>query len=388
MQNNMTTRTKTTWQKAKLGEVLELKYGFGLPEKKRGIGNIPVFGSSGIVGTSDKPAIKSHGIVIGRKGNVGSVYYSEKPFYPIDTVYFVDKLKIPGNLKFFYYFLQKIPFHKIGSDVGVPGLNRDIANSLEVVIPENPSYQKHVTDILSAFDDKIELNNKISRILEQMAQEVFKEWFVNFKFPGHKKIKMIDSELGKIPKGWEVENLEDLVANIVNRYSGDNKRDLKPYVPIDVITSKKLTLENMAKSEDAQSSLIQFHKDDILFGAMRPYFHKVAVAPFDGLTRTTCFILRPRESKYWAFAALFIFSNEAVGYATSHSEGTTIPYAKWSRSFANMPVVKPKDDIAEIYNQYFKPVMRKMQMMAVENQKLDALRDLLLPKLMSGEISI
>ena len=148
------------WQKVKLGEVLELKYGFGLPETKRINGNIPVYGSSGVVGSHNEPAVKSKGIIIGRKGHVGSIYFSEVPFCPIDTVYYVDSLKQKGCLRFFYYLLKTVPFQKIGSDAGVPGLNRDLAYGLNIFIPHDINKQKCIASILSAFDDKIELNNK------------------------------------------------------------------------------------------------------------------------------------------------------------------------------------------------------------------------------------
>ena len=109
-----------------------LKYGKALKKDDRVPGPFPVYGSSGIVGTHKKPLVKGPGVIVGRKGNVGSVYWSENDYYPIDTVYYID---CNESSLFLYYTLQHISF--INTDVAVPGLNRDYAHSRELVIP-NP----------------------------------------------------------------------------------------------------------------------------------------------------------------------------------------------------------------------------------------------------------
>ncbi|MBF0106392.1 MAG: restriction endonuclease subunit S [Deltaproteobacteria bacterium] len=128
------------WAVKKLGEILELNYGKALKQEERKDGNIPVYGSSGVVGHHDQHFVDGPGIIVGRKGNVGSVYWSDIPFYPIDTVYFV-KSKIP--LRFLYYDLQTKNF--LNNDAAVPGLNRNQAYSLETIVPS--------TEILKVFCD-------------------------------------------------------------------------------------------------------------------------------------------------------------------------------------------------------------------------------------------
>ncbi|PIP17930.1 MAG: hypothetical protein COX43_01590, partial [Parcubacteria group bacterium CG23_combo_of_CG06-09_8_20_14_all_35_9] len=194
------------WRKVKLEDWITLKYGFGLPEKERRKGDVQVYGSSGIVGWHNKAAVNKKGIIVGRKGNVGAIYFSDKPFYPIDTVYFVDSLKKNGDLKFFFYLLKTINFQRVDINVGVPGLNRETAHSLEIFIPEDSKEQKRIAAILSAFDDKIELNNKISRTLEEMASAIFKEWFVKFNFP----VELVKSEKLKV-KNEKLETICDIV---------------------------------------------------------------------------------------------------------------------------------------------------------------------------------
>jgi len=121
------------WEVKKLGEILELNYGKALKQENRTLGNVPVYGSSGVIGYNSVALVNGPGIVVGRKGNVGSIYWSEKSFYPIDTVYFVSS-KIP--LRFLFYDLKTKNF--LNNDAAVPGLNRNQAYSLETLVsPSN-----------------------------------------------------------------------------------------------------------------------------------------------------------------------------------------------------------------------------------------------------------
>jgi type I restriction enzyme S subunit len=407
----MTVPIKTTWRKVKLGEVLELKYGFGLPEKKRGSGKVPVFGSSGIIGTHDQAAVESNGLIIGRKGHVGSVYYSDMPFYPIDTVYFVDKLKIPGDLKFFYYLLQCIPFEKIGSDVGVPGLNRDIAYGLEIVIPENPEEQKRIAEILSAFDDKIELNNKISRTLEQMAQAIFKGWFIKFNFPvefevkseklkvkslGYKESggKMIDSELGKIPEGWKIGYLGDGVCSEIIKPGIERFNGEKIYLATaDVMgteivnTSTRITYGNRPIRANSQpilnsiwfAKMINTYKVLFFFEGNKEDIEKYILSTgFMGIKAL-------RNMQYYLY---FFINSENFHQIKDTLVQGAVQEAITNANIKEIKILIPPEDLMDKFNEKVESLIVKIYKNKVENQKLAALRDLLLPKLMSGEIKV
>jgi len=368
-----------TWRKVKLGEVLELKYGFGLPETKRKTGRVPVFGSSGIVGAHNEAAVQSQGIVIGRKGHVGSIHYSNVPFYPIDTVYYVDQLKIPGDIKFFYYFLKRMPFQQIGSDVGVPGLNRDIAYSLEVKIPEDPNIQKRIADILSAFDDKIELNNKINQTLEQMAQAIFKEWFVS------PSIALAEED--KLPKGWRVGKLGELMVARKEKFRKYEEWKNLKLLDLGRFPQKSLAITSYGKGEEIKTAGIGFKKGDVLFGAVRPYFHKVVIAPFDGVTNSSVFVITPKKESSYAFLVTVLFSENTVNYASMSASGTKMPVIKWE-DLCDMEVLIPEERAIENFNKTVKNFYNLIIKNTLENQKLASLRDLLLPKLMSGKILV
>jgi len=375
------------WREVRLGGWLEFKYGFGLPEKERVKGKILVYGSSGIVGWHNKAKVNGSGIIIGRKGNVGAVYFSEKPFYPIDTVYFVDSLKRKGDLKFFYYLLKTIDFKKVDINVGVPGLNRDTAHSLKVFIPEDTNEQKRIASVLSAFDEKIELNNKINQILEEIAQAIFKEWFVKFRFPGWQKVKSVDSELGKIPEGWRVGYLGELMKLRKEKFKKyDECKNLK-LLDLGRFPQKSLAITSYGKGEEIKTSATKFYKEDILFGAVRPYFHKVVIAPFDGVTNQSVFVIVPQKPEYYSFLITILFSESTINYATTVASGTKMPVVKW-KDLCNMKILFPKIELLKIFEQKIRLFYEIILNNVKENQKLSALRDLLLPKLMSGEVRV
>jgi type I restriction enzyme S subunit len=121
---------------------------------------------------------------------------------------------------------------------------------------------------------------------------------------------------------------------------------------------------------------------------MRPYFHKICIAPFDGTTRTTVFVLVPRAKEDFAFATLLLHRPETIDYATRHSTGSTIPYAVWSGSLEEMQVTIPHFAVRKAFNEIVSPILARIAQPYFQNKTLTALRDTLLPKLTSGELRI
>ncbi|HMS56455.1 MAG TPA: restriction endonuclease subunit S, partial [Fimbriimonadaceae bacterium] len=146
------------WNKRKIGDYSPFAYGKALKEDNRVPGPFPVFGSSGQVGTHEKALVAGPGIIIGRKGNVGAVYWSDADFFPIDTTYYIDSAR--ASL-FLFHALSDVPF--INTDVAVPGLNRDMAHSREIVIP--------CEAVLKEFEDQASTIQRQVRILKA---QVFK----------------------------------------------------------------------------------------------------------------------------------------------------------------------------------------------------------------------
>jgi type I restriction enzyme S subunit len=196
------------------------------------------------------------------------------------------------------------------------------------------------------------------------------------------------SELGVLPKGWNIGNLGDIFTLRNERTKPSNQTFLLPYVPTESIDFKTLFLNTFKYGDEAKSSLILFKEGDVLFGAMRPYFHKVCLAPFNGVTRTTVFTLTPRDYLSTAFALLQAFQEQTVSYATKHSEGSTIPYAKWKNSLEKMTIVIPNQGLQRKFSDIVMPLIKSGNENCSRSRTLANLRDSLLPRLISGQLKL
>jgi type I restriction enzyme, S subunit len=293
------------------------------------------------------------------------------------------------NDRFLFYLLKANNSYitSFGSGAVYDAINKDLVEALTFLLP-NESLQKTISFILSAFDDLIENNARRIQIFEEIGQRIYQEWFVDFRFPGHKKIKFVDSDIGGIPENWIVGRLGDIIdCSNESTQAGEHLSDRK-YVPIDCIPRKSLALLDAKPWSDAKSSLKLFQKGDILFGAMRPYFHKVAIAPFDGVTRTTCFVLRAKDPKYFSYSLMTLFRDETIAFATANSQGATIPYAVWNNSMENMPILIPPVDLAQEFEDCINPLLGHIQGSFDKQVRLNETRDILLPRLISGEIDV
>ncbi|HEV7340138.1 MAG TPA: restriction endonuclease subunit S [Sphingopyxis sp.] len=147
------------WQAAKLGDIIALEYGRSLPEKVRRPGDVPVYGSNGIVGWHDEPLVHSGGIIVGRKGTAGSVTVSSDPFWPIDTTYFV-KAREPLDPDWLAATLHHSRLNDLNEATGVPGLNRDKAYLQRVSLPPLDEQQR-IAEFLRSVDDAIGTNRAL-----------------------------------------------------------------------------------------------------------------------------------------------------------------------------------------------------------------------------------
>ena len=291
------------------------------------------------------------------------------------------------DTNFLYYILQnkKREIKFLGRNgTAVPILNKSAFSNLTIFAPELDE-QRSIASILSSLDSKIENNRKICANLEAQAQALFKHWFIDFA--PFKDGKFVESELGMIPEGWRVGTLTDILENIKDTTKQGDYPEL-PYLPIDSIPMNSFLVKDIKDNSEAQSSLILFKKYDILIGAMRVYFHRVIPAPFDGITRSTCFVVRPKDWNYYSFALCSVNSNQAILHAQKTSKGSTMPYAVWEGGLGAFSIVIPPETVAREFDNLIMKYINIIQYAYFENQKLTSLRDSLLPKLMSGEIKV
>ena len=390
------------WEVGTLSDVLTLQRGFDLPEASRLHGSVPIVASTGIVGGHELSKVSGPGVVIGRSGSIGGGQYIVKDFWPLNTTLYVKDFK--GNdVRFCYYALRSIDFQQFNVGSGVPTLNRNHIASLSIAIPPLPE-QRRIAKILGDLDDKIELNRKMNETLEQMARALFKSWFVDFdpvraKMEGRTPTgmdaataalfpdRLVDSELGLIPEGWEVKALGEVAVN--------PRRSIKPsafsvdtaYIGLEHIPKRSIALADWTSAESVASGKSQFSKGEILFGKLRPYFHKVGVAPIDGVCSTDILVIGPKSSEWFGFVLGHVSSDELVQSVDKASTGTRMPRASWS-DIESYQAVIPDSRLASSFNEYLNPIINQITNNIHQSRTLSTLRDTLLPKLVSGEVRV
>ena len=198
------------WKVISLGEVFSLEYGKGLTEKERENGKYPVFGSNGIVGCHSQYLIEGPGIIMGRKGTIGAVTWSDMNFWPIDTTYYISLKKSEVDLKWLFYKLITLKLSKLNMATGTPGLNRDLVYRIKIPLPPL-SEQKKIAEILSTVDQAIEKVDesiaKTERFKKGLMQELLTKGWRRKDGEGR---EFKDTEIGRIPKEWEVKEIIDL----------------------------------------------------------------------------------------------------------------------------------------------------------------------------------
>lgn len=193
------------WVSVKFKNFVQLQRGFDLPEHSREKGAYPIVASTSIVDYHDEYKVKAPCITTGRSGALGEVLFINQNCWPLNTTLWVKDFK--GNVpKFIYYKLKTLGLEKFNAGAGVPTLNRNHLDELNINIPLKAEDQLCIVSILSAYDDLIEVNGKHIKILEEMGQRLYSEWFIKLKLPGHEKSRMVESgtKYGLVPEGWEV----------------------------------------------------------------------------------------------------------------------------------------------------------------------------------------
>ena len=248
-------------------------------------------------------------------------------------------------------------------------------------VPRKISEQIRVASILSAYDNLIENNRRRIHLLEQAARLLYKEWFIHLRFPGHEHAKIIDG----IPEGWSKGIVSDICSRMKVNYT-INDDDL-PLVDLSRIRRKTLSVVKSGSSADLETSRIIFEIDDILFSSIRPYLHKVVLAPFKGITNISVFVVRANKTYLRAYLAILLSSDYAVAYANQHTTGTKMPVVKWA-SIASMPVLIPPKSILDNFGIVADPMLKKVKSFYFYNRRLTQARDLLLPRLINEEINL
>lgn len=373
----------TGFHQIKLGNVLNFQRGFDITKNAQTEGEVPIVSSSGISSYHNQWKVKAPGVVIGRKGTLGTVHFVRTNFWPHDTTLWVKDFK-GNNPRFLNYFLQTLKLENFDVGASNPTLNRNHVHKIKVIFPKKVDTQKWIAAILSAYDEQIENNKQRISLMQRLALEIYREWFVRLRFPGYQEAKRTKG----VPNGWVVAELRAV--------SIEAGRSTKPgihlaerlYLPLDLLNTRQMIPAGHLSYTEAQSSLATFEKGDILFGAMRPYLHKVAIAPFAGITRTTCFVIRPKLPQAWSWLYLTLFQQSSVDFATMICNGSDRPYAVWNKGMERMKILRPEDGLLAKFEEVVRPILDSITSLYFIQLKLANCRNLLLPRLISGKLSV
>ena len=368
------------WRYIKLEEVIDFKNG---KKKPNSCGLIPVYGGNGVLGYV-KGSNCNNAVIIGRVGAYcGSVYYEPDECWVSDNAIFA-KPKLGNSTKYAYYSLINLRLneHRIGT--GQPLLTQGILNNITTVYP-GENEQKAIAATLSCLDDKIELNNRMNKNLEEMAQAIFKSWFVDFE--PFQDGEFEESELGMIPKGWRVESL-DQVANYLNGLAMQKYRpESDEYLP--VIKIKELNQEQVdSNSDQARVDLPKqyiIENGDIIFSWSGTLLVKIWTGGKGALNQHLFKVTSDRYEKWFYYLWTVYHLEKFRGIASD--KATTMGHIKRSH-LSEAKVIIPDDPNFEILNGIMQPLLKQIIDIKVQNGTLRDLRDTLLPKLMSGEIRV
>ena len=314
----------------------------------------------------------------------------------------------------FAYYLtgwNMVRDYAIGQMTGTSGRQRVPTDSLDhLIVPIPPlSEQRAIAHILGTLDDKIELNRRMNETLEEMARALFKSWFVDFD-PVRAKMErrwcrgeslpgmpaelydlfpdgMVDSELGEIPSGWEVRALGDVAMESRVSVKPSEIEIGTPLIALEHMPRRCIALSDWGVADEVGSNKFRFERGDILYGKLRPYFHKVGIAPLDGVCSTDIVIVAPAADCWFGFVLGHISSTAFVEYTDTTSTGTRMPRTKWS-DMARYTVALPGRELAEAFTFQIQPWTDRIVSGIHESRALAARRDMLLPRLISGKLQV
>ena len=294
----------------------------------------------------------------------------------------------------------------IAVGAAMPSLNTKILSDVSIFYPPLPA-QRAIAHVLGTLDDKIELNRRMNETLEAMARALFKSWFVDFE-PVRAKMegrwgrgesllglpaehyalfpdRLVDSELGEIPEGWGVKALGEVAKQ---RRSGVKPEEIdaeSPYIALEHMPKRCIALTQWSNADGLASGKFKFEQGDILFGKLRPYFHKVGVAPLDGVCSTDIVVVQPKSNLWFGFVLGHTSSAEFVDYTDATSTGTRMPRTNWA-DMARYKVVLPTLEVSKAFTGLVESCVNRIVSAIHESHTLAAQRDALLPGLVSGEV--
>jgi len=383
-----------------LGDFAPFNYGKGLPERSRVPGPVPVFGSNGVVGFHSKALTSGPTIIIGRKGTVGAVHLSLEPCWPIDTTFYVERERI-DDARFTYYLLTTVGLEHMNADSAVPGLNRDAAHARNIQVP-SLEQQREIARVLGDMDDKIGLNKRMNRVLEAMARAIFKAWFIDFEpvkakaagatsFRGMPQPvfdqladKLVETELGPIPEGWPIVSVAE-IADYVNGKAFTKHATGQGRMIIRIAELNSGPGGATKYSEVETEPQYTAFPDDILFawsGSLGVYrWHRD-----EAIINQHIFKVIPKDRPKW-YVYYRLVQAMPFFQAIASTKATTMGHIKRGH-LSDAVFAEPPISVIEAADEHIRPLYDLIHCNERQSFALAAIRDTLLPKLISGELRV
>ena len=353
------------WKNGELGDFVTLKRGFDLPQQKREDGQVPIFSSSGITGTHSTAMVKAPGVITGRYGTIGEVFYAAKDFWPLNTTLFVEDFH--GNdAKFIYYFLKTLEWSKFTSASAVPGINRNTVHKEIVSLPDVET-QRRIASTLSMFDEKIKINTEINDNLQQQAMSLYAEMFLNSSDSNVTSGTLSDIAvitMGQSPSGSSYN--EDGVGEVF--YQGRAEFGFR-------FPKRRLFTTEPKRMAEAGDVLLSVRAP---VGDLNIAYERCCIGRGLGAIHS-----KTGHSSFVLYTMFALRSQLAV----FNGEGTV--FGSINRDALNaIPIDIPPVTEIDQFEVVAHPIDELIRANYEENCRLEAIRDSLLPKLMSGEIDV
>lgn len=399
-----------------LGDLIEFQRGYDLPKSDFVKGRVPVISSNGVLGYHNEVKVKAPGITIGRSGTVGLPHFINEDFFPHNTALFIKNFK-GNNPKYIFYLLKSLKLNEYKSGSGVPTMNRNHLHPLKVYSTKDIVTQQKIAAVLSALDDKIELNNSINAELEQMTKTLYDYWFVQFDFPNedgkpYKSSggKMVYNEVlkRKIPEKWKVNVFNNWIENTKTGDWGKDKIEGNYTERVYCVRGADI---NGLNGKGEIKAPERFILKNNLSKKLQPNDFIIEISGGSPTQSTARIALLTKES-FERFDTNVVCSNFCKAITLKDETYVYNFQQEWQRlydagiffgyegktsgiknflfeSFMDSYfVVEPPKELVLKFNSFAKEIEKKKQLNLKQNQELTSLRDWLLPMLMNGQVKV
>ena len=389
---------RSDWRESRWGDEISLEYGKARRGHDNSTGPFRVFGSNGPIGWTDTPLVRGPGVVLGRKGAYRGVAYSPDPFFVIDTAYYVAS-KSTHNMRWLFYAIKHYKLGEIDDGSPIPSTTRAAVYPCKLTVPPL-SEQRAIAHILGTLDDKIEMNRRMNETLETMARALFKSWFVDFD-PVRAKMecrdtglpqdiadlfpdRMVDSELGEIPEGWDVKALGDCMLLTMGQsppgstYNEDG--DGLPFFQGRSDFGFRYPTNRRFCSAPTRIA----RSDDTLVSVRAP------VGDINVAWERCCIGRGVAALRHRSGSASYTYHSAwAMQRALREYQHTGTVFGAINKGqFEALRMTEPDPEIVDMFDSFSRPIDTLVRSNIAESRTFAALRDTLLPKLISGEIRL